>query len=163
MSSSNVVTLTSPDIRGVTYVNNSLVITPGEDSSPPATVQGPTSDKPNVWTITLKADRSGSEGVANQFNSQVGGAPHEYAPDGGGTGHSPEKLNFYFGVDVAFGSGTVRVYLAQGHYSSTNNWWIGSNSVVNTGTPTLVVISNNQIQQIFNMSGGTSSFEFSAQ
>lgn len=165
MSSSNTVKLSSPQIQNVTYIANSLVITTGEDSSPPATITAP--DTPGGdWTITLNADRSGSTQVADSFNGQVGGSSHEYAPNGGGTGHSPEQLNFYFGVTITFqtgaGSVPVNVFLAQGHFSSTNNWWIGANAVVNTGTPTLVAIQNNQIAQIFNMGGGTSNFTFTA-
>lgn len=164
MSSSNTVKISSPQISidSITYIDNSLVITAGEDSSPPPTF----SQDGDTWTITLQANRKGSEDVADKFSGKVGGASHEYAPDGGGTGKTPGQLNFYFGVTINFklkgGTVPVNVYLAQGSYNLTNNWWIGANGVVNTGTPTLCALQNNEIVQIFNMSGGTSNFIFSA-
>jgi hypothetical protein len=156
--SSNAVTITSPLIHSINYISGSLVITTGESSSPPPSVLQ-SGDK---WTITLEAGRSGSKPVADSFNTLNGGSIHEYAPDGGGTGHTPNELNFYFGVTITFLLDGVQiptqVYFAQGHYSTTNNWWIGANSVINTGQPMLLLISNNTIQRILNMSGGVSSF-----
>jgi hypothetical protein len=163
MSSSNEVKLSGAQIQNVTYVNNSLVITQGEDSSPPPSIQ---QDKDKNWVITLSADRKGSSTVANSFNGASGGASHEYAPSGGGTGHTPNELNFYFAVTITFstpsGSVPVQVNLAQGHYSTTNNWWIGANGVVNIGTPSFCAIANNKIEQIYKLGGGTSNFTFTA-
>ncbi|HEU0301095.1 MAG TPA: hypothetical protein VFR37_16645 [Longimicrobium sp.] len=160
MSSSNTVTLTSSLIQSVTYVNNSLHIKSGESYTVPPTI----TQSGSTWTIVLDADRSGDNTVADDFNNEVGGAYHEYAPSGGGTGNQPGSLNFWFGVTVAFNVGgnviNETFYLAQGNYSLTNNWWIGGNHVVNTGTPTYLVINGNNIQQILNLSGGTSSFTF---
>ena len=160
MASSNTVSLTSPLIAGISYISDSLVITKGEASSQPPRIEqdGPT------WKITLSADRKGSGEVADRFNTRVGGPDHEYAPDGGGTGKQPNELNFYFGVTITWNIGGTRVntdvYLAQGHYSLTNNWWIGSGAVVNIGTPMMLVINNNLVVQILKMSGGASSFNF---
>jgi hypothetical protein len=163
MPSSNSVTLASPLIRSITYINDSLVVTQGEDFSVPPHI----SQSGSTWTITLQADRSGSEDVANRFNNTVGGAYHAYAPNGGGTGKQPGTLNFYFEVIVAFYIGgnvvTQHIHLGQGHFSLTNNWWIGSNHVVNTGSPMLLVINGNTIKEILNLSGGTSSFAFAPQ
>jgi hypothetical protein len=160
MAKSNSVTLTSSLIQNVVYVDNSLVITTGEVYTEPGTV---TQDG-TTWTIEVEADRKGSAEVATSFNNQVGGASHEYAPDGGGTGHTPNELNFYFAVTITFrigsGSYNTTVYLAQGNKGLSNNWWIGANAVVNVGTPSMVVLNNNTIMQILKLSGGNSSFEF---
>ncbi|HEU0015618.1 MAG TPA: hypothetical protein VFQ45_18215 [Longimicrobium sp.] len=157
--SSNSVTLTSPLISNVTYVNGSLVITEGESASPPPNI----SKNGSTWTLTLEADRQGSESVASSFVNATGGELHEYAPDGGGG--TPEKLNFFYQATVTFQVGAaalpVNVFLAQGHYSTTNNWWIGGSSVVNVDdTPLLIVVGNNAIKAILKISGGTSSFNF---
>lgn len=160
MSKSNKVTLTSPMIRRVTYVDKSLIITTGEDSSPPPTI----TREGNDWTIDMAADRKNSTEVAASFSKAVGGSSHMYAPEGGGTGHSPEQLNFYFEVSITFNVGgkdvTNPVYLGQGHHGTTNNWWIGANTVVNVGTPSLVVLDGGSIVQILKMSGGVHDFEF---
>lgn len=160
MASSNTVNLTSSLIETVSYVAGSIVITPGESHKDSASI---TQDGPK-WIITIEADRSGSNGVADKFNTQVGGPYHEYAPDGGGTGKQPDKLNFYFAVRVTFNIRGNRIqetlYLGQGHYGTTNNWWIGANHVVNAGKPEFLAISDNNIQQIFTMSGNTNSFVF---
>jgi hypothetical protein len=161
MPSSNTVTLTSSLIQSITYIENSLVVTEGEDSTPPPKIEQDAAK----WKITLAADRKGSGAVANSFNTRVGGSSHEYAPDGGGTGKMPDSLNFFFGVTITWNSGGTRVstdvYLAQGSFNVTNNWWIGANAVVNVGTPSFVVLNGNVIVQILKMSGGTSSFTFS--
>lgn len=158
MASSNTVTITSSLIESISYIDNSLVITQGESSSPPPSIVQDASK----WIITLQADRSGSENVADTFNTRVGGASHEYAPTGGGTGKMPDKLNFYFGITITFNIGGTRVstdvYLAQGHYLLTNNWWMGAGALVNIGTPMLLAISNNVVRQVFTLSGGTSDF-----
>lgn len=162
MASSNTVTITSSLIERISYIPNSLVITEGESSSPPPSIVQDASR----WIITLEADRSGSEDVADTFNTRVGGAHHEYAPSGGGTGKMPDKLNFYFGLTLTFNVGGTRistdVYLAQGHYLLTNNWWMGAGALVNIGTPMLLAISNNVVAQIFTLSGGTSDFTLNA-
>jgi hypothetical protein len=102
--------------------------------------------------------------VANSFNATTGGKVHEYAPDGG-SGGTPKELNFYFGVVVEFsgfpgGPVSTTLYLAQGHYSTTNNWWIGGNTVLNVDKPLLLAISNNIVQQLFKLGGSTSEFTF---
>ena len=159
VASSNTVTITSPLIESIRYINNSLVITTGESSSPPPSIVQDASR----WIITLEADRGGSEDVADSFNTRVGGANHSFAGSGGGTGKMPDKLNFYFGVTVTFNIGGTRIdtnlYLGQGHYLLTNNWWMGSGAIVNIGHPMLLVIHDNVVAQITTLSGGTSDFE----
>jgi hypothetical protein len=160
MSSSNKVKLVGSNIQSVSYIDNSLVITPGQDSAPPPKI----SKDGNTWTIDLAADRKNSEGVANSFNEITGGKTHVYAPDGG-SGGTPKSLNFYFGVTVEFtgfpgGPVTTTLYLAQGHYGTTNNWWVGGNAVLHVDKPLLLAIANNIVQQIFSLGGSTSEITF---
>lgn len=156
--SSNEVTVTSSIVTGMRYVPDSLVITAGESSTPPATF----SREGEVWTITLGADRKNSAPVADNFNMVTGGSGHQFAPNGGGG--SPKDLNFFFGVEITFrttaGDVVVPVYLGQGKSGFSNNWWIGGNAVVNTGTPVLLVIADNKVVLTLQLSGGNSSFIF---
>jgi hypothetical protein len=129
---SNTVTISSDSniISNITYIENSLVVSAGQ-ASPGATPQiSPPNG--NVWTITLNADRNGTPDVAQSFNTNVGGASHEYASSGfGGPGNSPSNLNFYFGVNFSIGTETITVYLGQGHWGVThNNWWFGSSGLI---------------------------------
>ena len=129
---SNTVTISSGSniISNITYIENSLVVSAGQ-ASPGATPQiSPPNG--NVWTITLNADRNGTPDVAQSFNTNVGGASHEYASSGfGGLGSSPSHLNFYFGVNLSIGSETITVYLGQGHHGAdNNNWWFGSSALI---------------------------------
>jgi hypothetical protein len=140
ISRSNVVTITdySNTITGITYLPNSLMVTPGQPSSPPPTI----TVQDSVFTITLNAGRQGSSMIGAAFNSVTEGSSNEYAPiDGDG---SPIDLNFYFGVTVEFGTGSdspsVIVFLGQGStisFPSVNNWWIGGSAISNSGSPSL--------------------------
>ena len=155
-SHSNTVTLESSLIQSVSYIDGTFVITSGQpyDSGPTAKNMGK-----GVWEITVNCGRKKSSSVADKFNSLCGGEYHEYAPKGGGG--TPDELNFMFGVTVAFANATpITLYLAQGSYSSTNNWWIGGQNVINDGKPDLILISNNLPIQLLRMSGSTSEFNF---
>lgn len=157
-SHDNTVKLTGSMIQAISYIQGSLVITTGQPSSPPPSITQTGAD----WKITLKCGRKKSKSVATSFIDTTGGSVHEYAPEGGGGG-SPDELNFYYGVKVTIMSGstpvTTTLYLAQGSHGSTNNWWIGGNSIINTGKPLLLVISNNIIEQILSLSGSNDSFK----
>jgi hypothetical protein len=154
MPSSNDFTLTNSQITAMSYIEGTFVITEGESSSPPPTFE----QNDNTWTVNIAADRKNSSLVANLFNSKTGGANNEYTNASGDT--SPEELNFYFGVVVTFNvKGTpipVTIYLGQGHYVAHNNWWIGGNTVVNTGTPLLQVIDQDQVVETFEITGSGS-------
>jgi len=158
--SNNEVTLTGPTIVALKYIPNSFVITTGEANTQPPTI----AQDGAAWVISIGADRKGSEDVANQFKNLTGGGQHEYAPSGGDKS-GPGALNFFFGVTLTLqtdsGRIDVPVYLGQGHYSLTNNWWIGGNTVLNYDAPYLLAISNNQIKSVLSLSGGTSSFSLS--
>jgi hypothetical protein len=143
----NVVTITdntsSSMVTNITYVPNSLLVTPGQPSTPPPTI----SQFENNFTITLIAGRSGDADVATDFTNASGGADHVFAPQGQPLGGTPGKLNFYFAVQIDYDAngdvGSVVVYLGQGSYGSfidpTNNWWIGGSAV-----SSIVVGSNNE-------------------
>ncbi len=156
-SETNTVKVTGSMIQSINYIQNSLVITSGQPSSPPPSITQTGAD----WTITLKCGRKKSEPVATSFNATTGGTVHEYAPDI--DSDSPEELNFYFGVKVTMLSGgtsaTTTLYLGQGSHGGTNNWWIGGNSIVNDGKPLLLIINNNLIVQILSLSGSNDSFK----
>lgn len=151
----NVVTITdnTQTITGITYVANSLQITPGQPSSPPPSI----AQLGNSWTITLIAGRSDNSQVAGDFNEVCGAENHEYAASGGGG--TPSQLNFYFAVELQWSnsiqSGSTLVYLGQGSFAFTNNWWIGGSPVSNNS-------SNNATLTIngggFPLSGNQNSF-----
>jgi hypothetical protein len=160
MPDSNTVVLTSSYIEAVSYIDSSLNITSGEDYElPPSIVRSG-----YEWKITLQADRKGSDAVADAFNTTVGGAIHEYAPDQPGTDAQPDSLNFFFGVRITWNVGGLRVtdevYLGQGHNITGNNWWIGANEIVASGVPNYLVISDDIIREIFHLSGSTNMIVF---
>jgi phospholipase C len=131
---SNTITIddtASRTIQSITYVPGSLVVTDGQPSVTPPTIE--VAD--NVFKITLQAGRHKSEAVADSFNSACGGSAKEYAPSGGGG--TPGELNFYFAVTIQFAGGSATVYLAQGSYFLTNNWWIGGDPIFSEDAPRL--------------------------
>lgn len=140
-------------IQSISYVTNSLQITDGQPSDPPATIEV----EDHVFEITMKAGRKGSEDVANSFTSACGDASKEYAPSrGGGT---PDELNFYFAVTIQFTNGGVAtVYLAQGNSVLTNNWWIGGGPIFSEDTPRLEYTAGNQVFTLA-LSGNHETFE----
>jgi hypothetical protein len=168
MADSNVdtndVKLTSSLIEDISYVDGSLDIPPDQNPKLPPMIGRTIGRVGPEWKITLLADRKGSSDVAKNFVNKTGGPFHEYAPVGGGTGHKPDGLNFYFSVRITWNIGGVRVtdevYLGQGRSGTRDNWWIGGNKVVNIGTPSYLAISEDVIRQIFQMSGGVNSFDF---
>jgi phospholipase C len=138
----NVVTIndSSKVIRNISYIKDSLVITSGQPADTPIP-----SGSNGVFKITLEAGRNKSTPVASTFNSKCGGSAKEYAPSGGGG--TPKELNFMYGVTLSFNSGeSVTVYLAQGNYGETNNWWIGGDPIFNLDdTPRLEYTSGNTV------------------
>jgi len=155
-SHANTVTLMSDLIESVGYIDGTFLITDGQpyESGPTAKNKGG-----GVWEITVNCGRKKSASVAQKFNGLAGGEYHEYAPKGGGG--TPDELNFMFGITLGFAQAApITLYLAQGSYSSTNNWWIGGQNIVNDGKPDLVLISNNLPVQVLRLSGSTSEFVF---
>ena len=157
--SSNVITITdhSHKISKISYVDKSLVISKGQKSSPPPKI----SKKDQVFTITLKAGRHGTSKVASKFNDIAGGHKHKYAPSGGGKGN-PKDLNFFFALSVEFKIAketvTETIYLGQGHYLTTNNWWMMGESVDNEGSKPALKIKRGTITYKFDLTGTHDSF-----
>jgi hypothetical protein len=153
MASSNEFKLICSDITAMSYLEGSFDITDGESASPPPTFSH--DSKTSTWTLEIDADRSGSTGVATSFNGKTGGDLHNFTNASGD--RSPEKLNFYFGVVATFSSGaSMTFYLGQGHYGTSNNWWLGGNNVIYSGNPTFNVIAGSQILATYRISGSGS-------
>jgi phospholipase C len=152
----NTVTIedTTNNISSISYVSGSLVITSGQPSETPPTIE----KSGSTYKITLMAGRSDSESVANSFNSAAGGSSKEYAPfRGGGT---PDELNFYFAVTLNLGQSSVTVYLGQGHSGLRNNWWIGGGAIFSDAdTPRLEYQAGTNIVTL-SISGDNETFEF---
>ncbi|MBR9972197.1 hypothetical protein [Magnetospirillum sulfuroxidans] len=77
--------------------------------------------------IVVKAGRKGSSSVANWFKTQVA-AGQTLACDSKGT--FPDALNFAVQgtLTMTVGDKTITcqdVLVAQGHFGTTNNWWMG--------------------------------------
>ncbi len=151
---SNVVTINdnSRVISGMSYVTGSLKITDGQPYDLPPSFSGSN----GKWKITLEAGRKKTKPVADTFNSNCGGASKEYAPSGGGG--TPDELNFQFGVTISFQSGgSATVYLAQGSYATTNNWWIGGAPIFSADKPRFEFTSGNTVYTLA-MSGDHETF-----
>lgn len=143
-SHSNTVTIddkASRTISSISYIAGSLVISSGQPSKVPPSIKV----KNNVWEITLEAGRHKTSAVANAFNSRCGGKGKEYAPSGGGGG-TPNELNFFFGVTLNFqNGGAATIYVGQGSYGLTNNWWIGGSPIFSVDKPRLEYQAGNSI------------------
>lgn len=97
-------------------------------------------DEPSKkFTLTIKANRHGSDEVADYFKDVIGGTPHctaDYSCD-----MLPDKLNFAIKGKLEINNYNGKNYygnvvIAQGHNaSSRNNWWIGGKEMI--GTPIL--------------------------
>lgn len=159
MPSSNSVTITdkSGTLNSIGYVNDSTHVTSGEKFEVPPTIK----QSGRVFTITLQADRKGSSSTADSFNASSGGTAFEYAPSGGGG--TPDKLNFWFTLQLNFrtaqGDASVQLNIAQGHYATTNNWWIGG-AIVTSSVPSLNIPVGNGLTLVLPLSGNHDSFEF---
>lgn len=159
--SSNVVTINdlSGTVTSMSYVDGSACVTSGQDNKPPPTI----TQSGRVFTITFLANRKNSSDVATSFNNICGGAAYEWAGSGGGG--RPGSLNFYFGVQINFstaqGTGSTTVYLGQGHYSLTNNWWIGGSAIISSVPCVRVAVGSAGDVLTLPLSGGVSNFVFS--
>lgn len=133
----NEVQLVCAQIAGVTYVDGSLAITPGEPYVVPPTIHRDGA----TWTIVLEADRKGSPEVARSFVAVTGGPGRQIAETLRDV--EPEEMNFHFALDVGFAIGghivPARLYVGQGHYAFTNNWWLGATALQRTGDNTAVL------------------------
>jgi len=146
----------SRTVLGMQFVPGSVVVSKGKSFDGTVRIRQSGLD----FILVLEAERSGTAAVAKAFNTACGGGPYEYAPSGGGGG-SPDKLNFFFAVDVecvvAQGQGHARIYLAQGHHGAENNWWIGGSGVLSAGPSLTVAVGGSEL--VLPLSGTHDSFE----
>jgi hypothetical protein len=94
----------------------------------------------------LQAGRHGTNEIANSFVDRCGGRTHVFSPDTPNTDR-PAELNFYYGVSVGLRLGarsySCELYFGQGHYSNTNNWWVGGPNVLRApGGAALLVLTS---------------------
>jgi hypothetical protein len=158
-SHNNTVTFTASEFASVKYVANSLVISPGQPSSPPASITNRGAD----WAITMNCGRHKTATVANQWNTATGGANNSYAPNGGAN-PPPKELNFYFALDITTKSGAkTKLYVGQGSYPGTNNWWIGGVDLVAISNKAVLAIGTNSTRETFHIGGTHKSFTFTLQ
>lgn len=102
-----------------------------KDSKPFGEVTYSSSSKKSC--ISVKSDRDNTTAVADNFNQLVNSNENKFVLlkiYGNRVPAFPEKLHFYMGVNTSINGHplTNNLYLAQGHYSSGNNWWVASNS-----------------------------------
>lgn len=160
--STNVITITdnSASITSMTYVNNSANVTSGQSYVVPPSIQ----KSGNKFTITFAANRKNSSSVANAFNSSSGGSAHEYAASGGGG--TPNELNFFFTVQInvttSKGSGSTLLNIGQGHYGTTNNWWLGGAGLTSSKPSLTIPVANGAYNLTLPISGTHDSYTFSA-
>ncbi len=146
--------LINAQITGITYIENSFVITQGEEFALPPTFgrQGST------WTMTVLADRKGSPQVAQAFDSKAGGPQHEFADSF--VDQSPEELNFFFGAVVTFevagSSIPLTLYFGQGHRGLRNNWWIGGSAVQSADKESVLVVGGGPNPIVYRIDAGIS-------
>ncbi len=158
-SRSNSVEIKCSDITSISYIKDSLVITEGQPSTPPATI----SQKGDKWTITMECGRKGNSSVAGQFENLSGGKNHTFSPVS--SSEKPSNLNFYFEVQVSFktpsGTKEVTLVMGQGHQTLSNNWWIGGNSVVCDHDQAMIIIlkaPTGETDQVYSLIGVTNCF-----
>jgi len=108
--------------------------------------------------------RRQSSSVANAFNSSSGGSAHEYAASGGGG--TPNELNFFFTVQInvttSKGSGSTLLNIGQGHYGTTNNWWLGGAGLTSSKPSLTIPVANGAYNLTLPISGTHDSYTFSA-
>ncbi|WKE65718.1 hypothetical protein PVT67_00230 [Gallaecimonas kandeliae] len=152
----NSLTLDAADFQVVNYVPDSLVITEGQPSDQPASI----THKAPKWLLSINCGRKNSSQVASQWVQATGGADNSYAPDGGAN-PPPKELNFYYAVDITtYGGNKTRLYLGQGHYSTTNNWWLGGVDVVAIDNKAVLAIGSGASRESFDLSGNHDYFIF---
>ncbi|HRH48424.1 MAG TPA: hypothetical protein PLP23_06725 [Panacibacter sp.] len=160
-SNDNTVTIKCASITSIAYIDNSLVITGGQPSSPPPTI----SQSGDTWSITINCGRKGSVTIASQFTSKSGGVSNVISPYSS-SDKSPSNLNFYFGITVCFNIQNetfyTDLYLGQGNTSSRNNWWIGGKNVAtlynSIGIVAIPTVPGGEVNEVFSITGGVSNF-----
>jgi hypothetical protein len=110
-------------VTAISY-NGDLTVTSG---APYMGVSIDDSDLTNI-VITVEADRQGSTDVASWYNGKLDNSPLRMTAEQSvlASDSMPGSLNFAFSVDLTVSGYKFTVYLGQGNYSLTNNWWFGS-------------------------------------
>lgn len=159
----NEFTLKCSEISNIKYRTNSAYVSSGQPFDAPPAID-PSGD---TWKITFKSGRHKTSSVAESFMAVAGGSKRSVITSASGD-TTPEELNFYFGITVSFSSRSygalddVLIYLAQGSFALTNNWWFGSNNLVNSGGTALLVAAKNGItvwKALLSMSNDACSLE----
>jgi len=88
-------------------------------------------------TITIKAGRKGSSEVANWFKQRVDSG-NAIACDS--SGPLPDELNFAVQGTLTLTQGETttscdNMIVAQGNFTTVNNWWLGGSDVKSGGVP----------------------------
>lgn len=156
----NDVYLSSPNIKGISYVPGSLTASPDQlpKEANPCTI----SKSGNEWKICVSCGRHAEVGLADQFVNLAGGHAHVYGLSS--SDKAPRELNFYFSVLVDFELDgrpfQLTLWLGQGH-NGRNNWWIGGDHVANTGgseasfngAPYLALFTERELVQMYLLTG----------
>lgn len=173
-SHSNKVKIKNSAIKSIQYVDNSFIITDGQPSSPPPSIN----QSGDTWTIDIECGRKGNSSVASQFVAISGGVGHVFSPSDNNDS-TPDKLNFFFGIRVGFQLGDemfyVDLYVGQGHQAwLRNNWWIGgrfialhsetfplpgrTDAVLRFAVINIPAIPSGGIKEVYSIAGGYSDF-----
>lgn len=119
-------------ISNIQYVDGSLEITKGEEFFLPVSV----TQAQDTWTVGLRARRSNSAPVAEDFKRAVGS--DRYVISTTTDNALPKELNFFFSLKLFFTgqSNPVTVIVAQGGLGiSGNGWWMGAKQVILNSNP----------------------------
>ena len=93
-------------------------------------------------TVSVTCQREGSTVTAGKYNQTIaaGGKYHEYGALADVGTLTPEKLNFFFQIEIEMQHADQtafefanKVWMGQGHTGLRNNWWIGGMNMVNLG------------------------------
>jgi hypothetical protein len=159
----NEFTLTCSEISSINYRTNSAYVSAGQPFVVPPTISYTGSE----WKIMFKSGRHKTSAVAESFMAAAGGSKRSVITSAWGD-KTPDELNFYFGLEISFRSSNygdlddVLIYLGQGSYALPNNWWFGSNNLVNSnGTALLVATKSGAIvwKALLGMSKNSCSLE----
>jgi len=163
----NDVFLSSPHIRGVTYVHGSLTASP--DQLPKEANPCSIFNNGDEWKIRISCGRHAEVGLADQFVNLAGGRVHVFGLSS--NDKAPRALNFYFSVLVDFELDgrqfQLTLWLGQGH-SDRNNWWIGGDHIANTtasqaspaGAPYLCLYAERELVQMYLLAGKSSHVDY---
>lgn len=143
-------------VSSVTYISNSLAVSPGEEYYSPPTITNSGTGSNTVWTITVLANRNKTSPIATDFiNDSDGNVWSPYSD----VDTAPSALNFVFGVTVDLTVGgepsNLSLYLGQGSTYDPfeeNNWWIGTPGL--TISPGKAILSVNGTELLFGAYNG---------